>query len=103
MNALPEGLATQVGVGAAAVSGGEAQRLALARELLADRPVIVLDEPTANIEPDAAAALIGDLLRASEGRTVLLISHNSAGTEYADRVVALGALGPSVTMTPAAV
>ncbi len=96
VNALPDGLATGVGVGGAAVSGGEAQRLAVARELLADRPVIVLDEPTANVEPAAAAALTRDLLTAAAGRTVLLISHNSAGAEHADSVITL-ALGAAET------
>ena len=52
---LPDGLATMVGVRGTEVSGGEAQRLALARVLLADRPVVVLDEPTANLDPDTRA------------------------------------------------
>ncbi len=87
--ALPRGLQTRVGVGGAELSGGEAQRLALARELLADRPIIVLDEPTANVDAGTAEALMADLLAAVSGRTVLVITHGPYGLELADRVVTL--------------
>ncbi|MET0933734.1 MAG: thiol reductant ABC exporter subunit CydC [Mycetocola sp.] len=71
------GLDSRVGERGSLVSGGQAQRIALARALLRDFPVIVFDEPTANVEADLADSLLRDLLRASEGanRTVLLISH----------------------------
>jgi ATP-binding cassette subfamily C protein CydCD len=81
---LPDGLATMVGVRGTEVSGGEAQRLALARVLLADRPVVVLDEPTANLDPDTARDLMRDLLTAAGGRTTLVITHRTEGTEQAD-------------------
>lgn len=66
-----------VGERGALVSGGQAQRLALARALLAEFPVLVLDEPTANVDRDRADALVSDLLgsAAASGRAVLLISH----------------------------
>jgi ABC-type transport system involved in cytochrome bd biosynthesis fused ATPase/permease subunit len=73
-----------VGVRGTEVSGGEAQRLALARVLLADRPVVVLDEPTANLDPDTARDLMRDLLTAADGRTTLVITHRTEGTERAD-------------------
>lgn len=71
------GLTARVGERGALVSGGQAQRIALARALLAEFPVLVLDEPTANVDPDRADALLRDLLRAaaSADRAVLLISH----------------------------
>lgn len=69
------GLDARVGERGALVSGGQAGRIALARALLRDFPVIVLDEPTASVESDLAVALIRDLLDASAGRTVVLISH----------------------------
>ncbi|WP_440709624.1 thiol reductant ABC exporter subunit CydC [Herbiconiux sp. YIM B11900] len=71
------GLTARVGERGALVSGGQAQRIALARALLAEFPVLVLDEPTANVDPDRADALLDDLLRAaaSADRAVLLISH----------------------------
>ncbi|QWT25375.1 thiol reductant ABC exporter subunit CydC [Subtercola sp. PAMC28395] len=70
------GLGTPLGEQGALVSGGQGQRLALARVLLADFPVVVFDEPTANVDADLADALITDLLRASgSARSVVLISH----------------------------
>jgi ATP-binding cassette subfamily C protein CydC len=69
------GLDSRVGERGSLVSGGQAQRIAVARALLRDFPIIVLDEPTANVEADLAGTLLRDLLRASGDRTVLLISH----------------------------
>jgi len=73
------------------VSGGQAQRIALARALLADFPVLVVDEPTANVDSAVADAIVRDVLRtaAEDGRTVLLISHTDVPTELVDRVVRL--------------
>lgn len=72
---LPEGLDTPLGTHGGAVSGGERQRLGVARVLLADRPVLVLDEPAAHLDPDTADALCADLLVAGADRTVLVVSH----------------------------
>jgi ATP-binding cassette subfamily C protein CydC len=71
------GLDAEVGEKGALVSGGQAQRLALARALLHDFPVLVLDEPTANVDPGQADALIRDVLEASRSahRAVIVISH----------------------------
>lgn len=71
------GLGTPVGERGALVSGGQAQRIALARALLADFPVLVVDEPTANVDTAVAERIVRDILRtaAEDGRTVLLISH----------------------------
>jgi ATP-binding cassette subfamily C protein CydC len=69
------GLDARVGERGALVSGGQAGRIALARALLRDFPVVVLDEPTASVEADLAERLLRDLLRASGDRTVVLISH----------------------------
>ncbi|WP_241095574.1 MULTISPECIES: thiol reductant ABC exporter subunit CydC [unclassified Leucobacter] len=71
-----DGLDTRLGERGALVSGGQAQRIALARALLGDFPVIVLDEPTANVDPDRADALLRDLLGAvPSDRAVVLITH----------------------------
>lgn len=85
------GLSEPVGERGALVSGGQAQRIALARALLADFPVLVVDEPTANVDSAVADAIVRDVLRtaAEDGRTVLLISHTDVPTELVDRVVRL--------------
>jgi thiol reductant ABC exporter CydC subunit len=86
---LPDGLDTQVGEHGAKVSGGQRQRIALARALLADFPILLLDEPAANLDVDTADALTADLLDATRGRTVLLITHRLAGLESVDEIVVL--------------
>ncbi|MFJ6748002.1 thiol reductant ABC exporter subunit CydD [Streptomyces sp. NPDC091266] len=86
---LPEGLDTMVGEHGAHLSGGQRQRLALARALLADFPVLVLDEPAEHLDLATADALTADLLAATEGRTTLLITHRLTGLEAVDEVLVL--------------
>ncbi|MFJ8645228.1 thiol reductant ABC exporter subunit CydD [Streptomyces sp. NPDC093546] len=88
-DALPDGLDTLVGEHGARLSGGQRQRLALARALLADFPVLVLDEPAEHLDLATADALTDDLLRATEGRTTVLITHRLHGLEAVDEVVVL--------------
>ncbi|MFJ9004894.1 thiol reductant ABC exporter subunit CydD [Streptomyces canus] len=88
---LPDGLDTLVGEHGSLLSGGQRQRLALARALLADFPVLVLDEPAEHLDLPTADALTADLLAATEGRTTLLITHRLAGLESVDEVVVLDA------------
>ncbi len=95
---LPDGLETQVGEHGARLSGGQRQRLSLARVLLADFPVLVLDEPTEHLDEQTAEELTRDLLAATEGRTVLLITHRTAGLAQMDEVVHLD--GGTVTAWP---
>lgn len=84
------GLDARVGERGALVSGGQAQRIALARAMLADFPVLVLDEPTASVDPERADALLRDLLGAAgEGRSVVLISHTGAPGDLVDRRIRL--------------
>ncbi|WP_392671695.1 thiol reductant ABC exporter subunit CydD [Streptomyces sp. LN785] len=89
--ALPDGLDTLVGEHGARLSGGQRQRLALARALLADFPVLVLDEPAEHLDLATADALTTDLLAATRGRTTLLITHRLAGLETVDEVVVMDA------------
>jgi thiol reductant ABC exporter CydC subunit len=84
---LPEGLETQVGEEGRELSGGQRQRLVIARAMLQDAPVLILDEPTAHLDPGTAAELMHDILGQTRGRTVLLITHRSEGVGLVDRVV----------------
>ncbi|MEV4865691.1 thiol reductant ABC exporter subunit CydD [Streptomyces ossamyceticus] len=89
VDGLPDGLDTLIGEHGARLSGGQRQRLALARALLADFPVLVLDEPAEHLDLPTADALTADLLAATEGRTTLLITHRLAGLDAVDEVVVL--------------
>ncbi|MFB8350603.1 thiol reductant ABC exporter subunit CydD [Streptomyces niveus] len=89
VDALPAGLDTLVGEHGARLSGGQRQRLALARALLADFPVLVLDEPAEHLDLPTADALTADLLAVTEGRTTLLITHRLEGLEAVDEVIVL--------------
>ena len=89
INSLPLGWDTRVGAHGAAMSGGERQRLALARALLADPAVLILDEPTAHLDPEARAALTADVLALTAGRATLLITHEMEGLDQVDEIVVL--------------
>jgi ATP-binding cassette subfamily C protein CydC len=86
---LPDGIDTTVGERGERLSGGERRRLVLARALLADFPVLILDEPTEHLDAEAADAIMTDLLAAMTGRTVLLITHQPYGLTGMDEIVHL--------------
>ena len=98
VDGLPLGLATPVGEHGARLSGGQRQRLALARVLLADFPVVILDEPAEHLDEATAQELTRDLLTAVEGRTVLLITHRPVAPGTVDQVLRLhgGLLHPGL-------
>ncbi len=86
---FPEGLATRVGERGLSLSGGQSQRVAVARALLKDAPILLLDEPTSQVDAASETALIDALDRAAEGRTVLVVAHRLSTVRSADEVVVL--------------
>ena len=88
---LPAGMATELGERGARMSGGQRQRLALARALLADFPVLVLDEPGEHLDTPTADAVLADVLDVTRGRSTVLITHRLTGLEQVDEVFVLDA------------
>jgi ATP-binding cassette subfamily C protein CydD len=90
-DALPQGLDTLVGEGGFGLSGGQAQRVAIARAFLRDRPLLLLDEPTAHLDPATEAEILESLTRLAAGRTVILATHSRAAMRFGGRVIELTA------------
>ena len=86
---LPDGLDTPIGEDGVRLSGGQRQRIAVARAFLRDADLVVLDEPTAHLDPDAEASVAEAVDRLGRGRTVVVISHRLALVEGADVVIEL--------------
>ncbi len=104
LDGLPAGLDTLVGDGHASVSGGERARLALARALLGDRPVLVLDEPTAHLDAGTAREVADELLSVRD-RSLVWVTHGEAGLDRMDTVLDLGEsarIGPNSSADPGA-
>ncbi len=91
LDALPDGLDTPIGEGGATLSGGQLQRLSIARALLLDPAVLILDEPVAHLDALAEAELNAAVRELRRGRTTILIAHRASTIRSADRVVLLDA------------
>ncbi len=87
---LPDGVETVLGERGAGLSAGERQRLALARAFLRDAPLLLLDEPTANLDGETEREIVRTIVRLAEDRTVVLVAHRPDLVAVADRVVAIG-------------
>ena len=86
---LPQGLDTQVGEGGFGLSGGQAQRVALARAFLRDSPLVLLDEPTASLDPGTEAEVMEAIARLCTGRTVIIATHSAQLMGLSGRVIEL--------------
>lgn len=89
VRSLPEGLETRAGEGGNRFSGGEARRIALARALLPPAAILILDEPTVGLDTEAERAFMATLATATEGRSLLIVTHELTGAEPLDRVLRL--------------
>ena len=98
VESMPEALGTHLGRSGGTASGGQRQRLALARVLLANHRVVVLDEPTAHLDADTATAVLDDLIESLEGRSVVVIGHAETGVRFDATVdtLAVPAFRPAV-------
>ena len=89
INRLPQGYQTVIGENGSTLSGGECQRLSIARALLKDAPVILLDEATASLDVDNETEIQNAISRLVKGKTVLVIAHRMRTIEAADQIVVL--------------
>ena len=86
---MPEGYGTRIGERGSRLSGGEAQRIAIARAFLKDAPVLIMDEPTSSLDPESERLIRAALERLARGRTVLVIAHRLNTVYGADRIAVL--------------
>jgi ABC-type multidrug transport system fused ATPase/permease subunit len=91
--ALPEGYETPVGERGLQLSGGQRQRIAIARALLVDRPILVLDEATSNMDAASEAAIQEALARLTAHRTTIVVAHRLSTVRHADRIALLAGGG----------
>ena len=84
--ALPEGFDTVIGEGGATLSGGERQRISIARAIMKDAPVIILDEATANVDPENEKELMEAVAELTHDKTVIMIAHRLKTVRNADRI-----------------
>jgi ATP-binding cassette subfamily C protein CydC len=88
---LPKGYETLIGEQGLRLSGGERQRLGIARALLKDAPILICDEPTANLDPHAERQVLETLFEIMQGKTALLITHRLIGLENVDEILVMEA------------
>ncbi|MBQ7246126.1 MAG: ABC transporter ATP-binding protein [Firmicutes bacterium] len=87
--ALPNGYDTMVGEGGASLSGGEKQRIAIARAIMKDAPIIILDEATANVDPENEKELTQAIENLTKEKTIIMIAHRLKTVRHADQIVVI--------------
>nr|WP_242516517.1 ABC transporter ATP-binding protein [Corynebacterium mendelii] len=92
--AMPHGIDTEVGEQGALLSGGQAQRLSIARAALRDAPIVIMDEPTSQVDIAGEKAILKALDRLSAGRTIIMIAHRPGAIGAADRTIPIGPADP---------
>jgi ATP-binding cassette, subfamily C, bacterial CydC len=89
IQSLPQGYDTLIGEQGFKFSGGERQRMAIARAILKDAPVLLLDEPTAHLDVSAEEGIMRSLLTFMRGRTTIMITHRLVGLDMADEILVM--------------
>ncbi|GAP24311.1 ABC transporter ATP-binding protein CydD [Gluconobacter frateurii NBRC 101659] len=89
LSMLPEGLETRIGEGGFGLSGGQAQRIAIARAFLKNAPILLLDEPTSHLDPITEAEILESLRKLAQGRTVVLCTHSAQARQFHGRHLVL--------------
>ena len=89
ISALPNGYDTVIGEGGASLSGGERQRISIARAIMKDSPIIILDEATANVDPENERDLMTAISELTKEKTVIMIAHRLKTVRYADNIVVI--------------
>ena len=89
ITALPDGYETVIGEGGASLSGGEKQRISIARAIIKDAPIIVLDEATANVDPENEADLIRAIDALTKEKTIIMIAHRLKTVRHADQILVI--------------
>lgn len=87
--ALPDGYDTVIGEGGASLSGGEKQRISIARAIMKDAPIIILDEATANVDPESEQELTAAIEALTKEKTILMIAHRLKTVRHADNILAI--------------
>ncbi len=86
---LPDGYETVVGEGGATLSGGEKQRIAIARAIMKDAPIIILDEATANVDPENEKELTEAIENLTKEKTIIMIAHRLKTVRHADQIIVI--------------
>jgi ATP-binding cassette subfamily B protein len=86
---LPDGYETVIGEGGATLSGGEKQRIAIARAIMKDAPIIILDEATANVDPENEKELTVAIHNLTKEKTIIMIAHRLKTVRHADQIIVI--------------